>query len=77
MMKSWIVSSRDSEGKLVHWTLKKLCLETKAVFGVDIGHSAMAEHLHRLNLAMKRPRPSNYKFDPEKEEALTKPDSEQ
>ncbi len=53
-------------GGLVHWTLKKLCLETKKVFAVDIGHSAMAEQLRRLEIALKRPRPYRYKFGQEK-----------
>jgi len=72
ILKGWILSSRDSEGKLVHWTLKKLCLESMKVFGVEIGHSAMAEHLRRLEIVVKRPRPASYKFDQEKAEEFKK-----
>ena len=63
-IRQWILSGRDAEGKIVHWTLKRLCHESAKVLGVEIGHTAMAECLHDLGLAVKRPRPAHYKSDP-------------
>jgi len=63
-VRQWILSGRDAEGKLVHWTLKRLCQESGKVLGVDIGHTAMAESLHSMGLSVKRPRPAHYKSDP-------------
>ncbi len=63
-LRQWVLSGRDAEGRLVHWTLKRLCHESARVLGVDIGRTAMAECLHGLGLAVKRPRPAHYKSDP-------------
>lgn len=69
---AWVVAGHDAEGKRVHWTIKRLCLEAHRRLGVAIGHSAMAESLHRMGLALRRPRPSHYQADPARAEAFKK-----
>jgi transposase len=64
LVREWVTTARDADGKRVHWTLKRLCLEAHRRLGVTIGHTAMGESLHRLGLAVKRPRPSHYQADP-------------
>lgn len=64
LIREWVTTARDADGKKVHWTIKRLCIEAHQRLGVTIGHTAMGESLHRMGLALKRPRPSHYQADP-------------
>ena len=71
-VRKWILTRKDASGHSVKWTLKRLCIEIKKQFDIDIGHSAMAETLAKMNLTVKRPRPMHYKYSPEKAEEFKK-----
>lgn len=71
-VRSWIQTGKNAEGKRVHWTLKRLCLEIKERLNIEIGHSALAETLAEMRLVIKRPRPMHYNHDPEKAEEFKK-----
>ena len=71
-VRDWVVSGHDADGRRVHWTLKRLCLEVDQRLALAIGHSAMAESLHRMGLALKRPRPSHYQADAAQAEVFKK-----
>ena len=72
IIRTWIQSGKNAKGKRVHWTLKRLCLDIKEHFNVEIGHSALAETLAEMKLVMKRPRPMHYSHDPQKAEEFKK-----
>jgi len=71
-VRDWIVTSKNAKGKRVHWTLKRLCIEIKSELGIDIACSSLSETLAEMKLVIKRPRPMNYKYDPQKADDFKK-----
>lgn len=71
-VREWLDSDRDASGNLVHWTLRRLCLEVQAVFHVSLSVAAMGATLKKMGMALKRPRPMHYSSSPEAREELKK-----
>jgi len=71
-VKTWVLSSKDSSGKRVHWTLKRLCIEIREQLGIEVAYSTLSESLAGMGIVIKRPRPMHYHYDPEKAENFKK-----
>ena len=71
-IREWLNNDVDRTGQPVHWTLKRLCLEVKSVFSVDISIAAMGSTLKKMGMAQKRPRPMHYKSSSEAREEFKK-----
>jgi len=68
----WLVSQKDADGVSVHWTVKKLCVEIKRVFGISITHTPLRLHLHKMGFVQKVPRPAHIKADKKKQDEFQK-----
>lgn len=64
-IREWLNNDVDRTGQPVHWTLKRLCLEMKNLFSVDISIAAMDCTLKKMGMVQKRPRPMHYKSSSE------------
>ena len=71
-IREWLEDDVDHSGREVHWTLRRLCLEVKLVFSIDISVAAMGSTLGKMGMALKRPRPMHYNSSPEKREEFKK-----
>jgi transposase len=71
-IKSWIISSKNNNNEDIHWTLKKLKYEIFNVFDVEITTTALWNHLNKMNLTLKTPRPVHHKADKTEQEAFKK-----
>jgi len=63
----WIISCKDSTGKPVHWTLKRLIREIQLVFGKEITKTPLWITLIKMNLTLKKPRPKHHKSNVEQQ----------
>lgn len=72
ILRTWILSGRNSEGKRVHWNLKRLCLAIKEQMEINIAYGTLSETLSDMRLVIKRPRPMHYHHDPGKVEEFKK-----
>jgi transposase len=66
-IKEWVLTSKDSKGIQVHWTLKRLIKEISLVFNKEITKTPLWLTLTSMNLSVKKPRPQHYKADEEKQ----------
>ncbi len=62
-IEAWILSGKNAVGKSVHWTLGKLQKEVAKVFKITISTTALWNHLKKMNLVLKRPRPEHTSSD--------------
>jgi len=53
-IKKWLQSGKNSHGKKVHWTLKRLRAEIKTVFNIDISIAALWNHLQKTDLPIEK-----------------------
>jgi transposase len=68
----WIVSGKNGDGRVVHWTLNQLQKEIKRQFGITIGITPLWKHLKQMNLVLKRPRPVYSKANKEAQDCFKK-----
>lgn len=68
----WIETSQTPQGDPIHWTLGLLCVSIAQEFGITIQKSAMANTLKRMGIALRRPRPSHIKSDPNQQAEFKK-----
>ncbi len=68
----WLNNDCNSKGEYVHWTLKRLSLELKLVYDLDISVAALGATLKKMKIALKRPRPMHYNSSPVKQEEFKK-----
>ena len=66
-IKEWILNGRDTKGKQVHWTLKRLIREIHTVFNKEITKTPLWLTLGALNLSIRKPRPKHYKSNEEEQ----------
>jgi len=66
-MEEWIVTSQDSLGNQVHWTLKKLQQAIASEFGIGISRPTLSVNLKKMEIRQKRPRPTHVQGDKEKQ----------
>lgn len=71
-VEQWILEGLNARGQKIHWTLKKLKGEVKKEFGISIGTTALWNHLKRMGLSLKKPRPVHAKADAQRQEAFKK-----
>lgn len=78
-LECWLTSSKNAQGEIVHWTLKKLQHELNQQYDVQIGTTPLWKHLKKMGFVLRKPRPVHVKSDPEIQEASkkTKPGSTQ
>lgn len=76
-IRKWLEDDRDPAGRPVHWTLKRLCLEAKEIFAVEISVAAMGSTLRKMGMAQKRPRPMHYNSSREAREEFKKKSAKQ
>jgi len=67
IISGWVDSSQTPQGEPIHWTLGLLCGFVEQEFGIVIKKSAMANTLKKMDIVLKRPRPSHIDSDPEKQ----------
>ena len=72
IIKEWITTCKDSAGKPVHWTLKRLIKEISLVFGKEITKTPLWITLIKMNLTLKKPRPKHHKANEEQQEDFKK-----
>jgi len=72
IIKEWILACKDSTGKPVHWTLKRLIAEIQTVFGIQISKTPLWITLTKNALTPKKPRPKHHKSDKEKQDSFKK-----
>ncbi len=71
-VRNWLEADADHAGHPVHWTLRRLCLEVRAVFSIGISVAAMGSTLKKMGMALKRPRPMHYNSSAEAREEFKK-----
>ena len=71
-IKRWILTSKDKQGKQVHWTLQRLIKEILLVFNKEITKTPLWLTLLSMNLRLKKPRPQHKKTDLKKIEEFKK-----
>lgn len=71
-IKKWIISKKNSKGKTIYWTLRKLNLELQKEFGVTMSNTGLWYNLRDMGLVVKNPRPIHYKADKGKQEEFKK-----
>jgi transposase len=71
-IKQWILTSKDRQGKQVHWTLQRLIKEILLVFNKEITKTPLWLTLLSMNLSLKKPRPQHRNSDIKKREEFKK-----
>lgn len=71
-LKEWIISMKDSEGNDIVWTLGKLQNELHRKYSVKISTPALSNNLKKLQIVLRRPRPTHLKADIEKQDTFKK-----
>lgn len=71
-IKEWVLTSKDSQGKQVHWTLKRLIKEILLVFNKEVTKTPLWLTLLSMNLSLKKPRPQHRNSDKKKQEDFKK-----
>ncbi|OPX93345.1 MAG: hypothetical protein A4E62_01924 [Syntrophorhabdus sp. PtaU1.Bin002] len=72
MIEGWLTSGKNASGERVHWTLAKLKREIEEEFAVAIGTTPLWNHVRKMGLVLKKPRPLHDKANPEEQEAFKK-----
>ena len=71
-IKEWIKNRKNSNGKTIYWTLRKLRLEVRKEFGIVMSSTGLWYHLRDMNLTVKTPRPVHQKADKKRQEDFKK-----
>jgi transposase len=71
-IEQWIVSGKNAQEEMVHWTLKRLKKELAKELGIQIGTTPLWKHLKKMGLVLKKPRPVHAKADKSAQEAFKK-----
>jgi transposase len=72
VIEGWLITSRNASGERVHWTLNRLKQEIEKEFVVTIGTTPLWNHMRKMGLVLKKPRPLHDKANPEEQEAFKK-----
>jgi transposase len=72
IIEEWLVNGKNASGERTHWTLNKLKREIEKEFAVTIGTTPLRNHVRRMGLVLKKPRPLHDKADTEEQEAFKK-----
>ena len=72
VIEEWLIAGKDASGDRIHWTLNTLKREIEKEFTVTIGTTPLWNHIRRMGLVLKKPRPLHDKANPEEQEAFKK-----
>ena len=72
IIKEWIITCKDSQGKIVHWTLQRLIKEIKDVFQIEIKQTPLWITLHKMDIVLKKPRSKHHLSDDKAQEVFKK-----
>lgn len=72
VIEEWLIAGKNASGERIHWTLNKLKREIEKEFAVTIGTTPLWNHVHRMGLVLKKPRPLHDKANTEEQEAFKK-----
>ncbi len=72
IIEQWLLDGKTSSGEHIHWTLHKLKREIEQEFAVTIGTTPLWNHIRRMGLVLKKPRPLHDKANTEEQEAFKK-----
>jgi len=72
VIEEWLVASKNASGEQIHWTLNKLKREIEREFAVTMGTTPLWNHVRRMGLVLKKPRPLHDKANTEDQEAFKK-----
>lgn len=72
MIEEWLIAGKNASGEGTHWTLHKLKGEIEKEFAVSIGMTPLWNHVRRMGLVLKKPRPLHDKANAEEQEAFKK-----
>jgi len=72
VIEEWLTSGRTVSGERIHWTLNKLKREIEKEFDVTIGTTPLWNHVRKMGLVLKKPRPLHDKANTEEQEAFKK-----
>ena len=72
VIEEWLIAGKNTSGDRIHWTLNTLKREIEKEFTVTIGTTPLWNHIRRMGLVLKKPRPLHDKANPEEQEAFKK-----
>ena len=72
IIEQWLLNGKTSSGEHIRWTLHKLKREIEKEFVVTIGTTPLWNHVRRMGLVLKKPRPLHDKANKEDQEAFKK-----
>jgi transposase len=72
VIEEWLTTGRKASGERIHWTLNKLKREIEKEFDVTIGTTPLWNHVRKMGLVLKKPRPLHDKANTEEQEAFKK-----
>jgi transposase len=72
VIEEWLTTGRNASGERIHWTLNKLKQEIEKEFDVTIGTTPLWNHVRKMGLVLKKPRPLHDKANTEEQEAFKK-----
>ena len=72
VIEEWLIAGKNASGERIHWTLHKLQREIEKEFAVTIGTTPLWNHVRKMGLVLKKPRPFHDKANTEAQEAFKK-----
>lgn len=72
VIEEWLTAGKNASGERIHWTLNKLKREIEKEFEVTIGTTPLWNHVRKMGLVLKKPRPLHNKANMEEQEAFKK-----
>lgn len=62
-IEKWILTGQNTSGQSTYWTLGKLKNEVKLTYEITISTTSLWNHLKKMNLVLRKPRPTHAKAD--------------
>jgi transposase len=72
IIEQWLLNGTNASGEHIQWTLRKLQRDIEKEFAVTIGTTPLWNHIQRMGLVLKKPRPLHDKANKEEREAFKK-----
>jgi transposase len=72
VIEEWLTAGKNASGERIHWTLNKLKREIEKKFDITISTTPLWNHVRKMGLVLKKPRPLHDKANTEEQEAFKK-----
>jgi transposase len=72
VIEEWLMAGKNASGERIHWTLNKLKREIEKEFEVTMGITPLWNHVRKMGLVLKKPRPLHAKANKEEQEVFKK-----